>query len=123
MISPWTSFTSPVQPASGSSSMIVQHPPGSVSPFALFCGEDGNGTHLEVYPRPEGAVYCCGLGGSRHVPPKELKALAPRDVVPDPARVAAARKSFAVLSPPLGKVQAGAAQAAEPDVTQACPNM
>ena len=103
-----------------SSSMIIQHPPGSVSPFALFCGEDGNHTHLEVYPRPEGAVYCCGLGGSRHLPPQALKALAPRDVVPDPARVAAARKSFAVLSPPLGKVAPGAAQACAPDVTQAC---
>ena len=103
-----------------SSSMIIEHPAGSVSPFALFCGEDGNGTHLEVYPRPEGSVYCCGLGGSRHVPPKALKALAPREVVPDPTRVAAARKSFARLSPALGKVPPGAAQAAAPDVTQAC---
>lgn len=36
-------------------------------PYALFCGEDGNGCHLEVYPRPDGSVYLCGIGGSDHV--------------------------------------------------------
>ena len=40
--------------------------------------------------------------------------------MPDPKRVTAARKSFARLSPALGKVDAGAAQAAAPEVTQAC---
>ena len=36
-------------------------------PFALFCEEDRNGCHLEVYPRPNGEVYICGLGGSDYV--------------------------------------------------------
>ena len=33
-------------------------------PFALFCDEDNNGCHMEVYPRSSGEVYLCGLGGS-----------------------------------------------------------
>ena len=66
-------------------------------PYALFCAEDRNGCHLEVggwvggwygwftrtdgrlrphdnqlhtwqvYPRPDGSVYICGLGGSDYV--------------------------------------------------------
>jgi hypothetical protein len=46
-----------------------------VEPFALFCGEDGRfGTHLEVYPRPSGDVYMCGVGGSEYVEPAQLRA-------------------------------------------------
>ena len=34
---------------------------------ALFCAEDSNSCHLEVYPRVDGSVYLCGIGGSDHV--------------------------------------------------------
>ena len=36
----------------------------NAEPFALFCAEDNNGCHLEVYPRSTGELYLCGLGGS-----------------------------------------------------------
>lgn len=42
-------------------------------PYALFCSEDSNGCHLEVYPRPNGDVYLCGLGGSDHVKGDRLR--------------------------------------------------
>jgi glycine/D-amino acid oxidase-like deaminating enzyme len=49
-----------------STSIVFQHEQGSVAPIALFCEEDRNGCHLEVYPRPNGEVYMCGLGGSEY---------------------------------------------------------
>jgi hypothetical protein len=33
-------------------------------PYALFCDEDDNGCHLEVFPRNNGEIYVCGCGGS-----------------------------------------------------------
>ena len=36
-------------------------------PAALFCGEEANGTHLEIYPRSNGDLYACGIGGSDYV--------------------------------------------------------
>lgn len=51
-----------------------------------------------MYPRPTGEVYLCGLGGSDYVDPPRLKAGGdcdkPELIGPDPARVAAASKSF-----------------------------
>ena len=32
-------------------------------PAALFCAEEPNGTHLELYPRSNGDLYACGIGG------------------------------------------------------------
>lgn len=80
-------------------------------PYALFCAEDRNGCRLEVYPRPNGEVYLCGIGGSKHISPQQLKALAPEDVVADPRRVEAAHKSFANLT---------SAADQRPTVAQAC---
>lgn len=42
-------------------------------PYALFCGEDEFGCHLEVYPRPNGEIYVCGCGGSDHVKGSRLR--------------------------------------------------
>lgn len=37
----------------------------TADPVALFCEEDARyGTHLEVYPRSNGELYVCGIGGS-----------------------------------------------------------
>jgi fructoselysine-6-P-deglycase FrlB-like protein len=30
----------------------------------LFCDEDENACHLEIYPRNNGEIYVCGCGGS-----------------------------------------------------------
>lgn len=35
--------------------------------------QDENGCHLEVYPRPNGETYLCGLGGSDYVNEARLK--------------------------------------------------
>lgn len=76
-------------------------------PAALFCAEDRNGCHLEVYPRASGEVYICGCGGSEYVDESRLLPggdLDRADVVePDPARVAAASASFKGLSASVGK--------------------
>jgi glycine/D-amino acid oxidase-like deaminating enzyme len=67
-------------------------------PVALFCDEDDNGCHLEVYPRPDGSVYLCGIGGSDYVKPPRLCSGGdcddPDKIHPDPSRVAAAVRSF-----------------------------
>lgn len=75
-------------------------------PAALFCAEDPNGCHLEVYPRSTGEVYICGCGGSEYVDEDRLLPggdLDRADVVePDPRRVRAATASFKGLSPSVG---------------------
>eukprot|EP00746_Dinoflagellata_sp_MGD_P013552 gnl/MRDRNA2_/MRDRNA2_129321_c0_seq1.p1 gnl/MRDRNA2_/MRDRNA2_129321_c0~~gnl/MRDRNA2_/MRDRNA2_129321_c0_seq1.p1 ORF type:complete len:386 (-),score=68.33 gnl/MRDRNA2_/MRDRNA2_129321_c0_seq1:27-1184(-) len=83
----------------------------NVAPFALFCGEDRNGCHLEVYPRSSGEVYICGCGGSQYIQSDELKKIGPDDIDADPKRVQAATKSFSQMS---SLAEGG------PDITQAC---
>ncbi len=74
-------------------------------PYALFCGEDVNGCHLEVYPRPDGKLYMCGLGGSDYVSGQRLfpggDCESPEKIVPNPKRVAAAMNSFSGMAPTL----------------------
>lgn len=89
----------------------------SAAPYALFCNEDPRyGTHLEVYPRSNGEVYICGIGGSDYVSGARLRAGGDTEsqecVAADPARVAAARAAFAGISRTAG--------GGEPDVRQAC---
>lgn len=87
-------------------------------PAALFCGEDENGCHLEVYPRSTGEVYLCGIGGSQYIDEKRLLPGGDCDrsdkITPDPSRVAAAMRSFGGLSKSIG------GDGKEPIVTQAC---
>jgi glycine/D-amino acid oxidase-like deaminating enzyme len=85
------------------STSIVWEPPKDGAPVdatALFCGEDSRyGTHLEVYPRPDGTVYLCGIGGSDYVPRDALKRGAFRDeCLPKPGRVDAATSAFTAMS-------------------------
>lgn len=44
-----------------------------VEPYALFCDEDINNCHLELYPRSNGDLYVCGLGGSDYVSGDRLR--------------------------------------------------
>lgn len=71
-----------------------------VDATALFCGEDDRfGTHLEVYPRPDGTIYLCGIGGSIQVSKDELKAGAFREECDaSEARAEAAKQSFQSMS-------------------------
>jgi glycine/D-amino acid oxidase-like deaminating enzyme len=85
-----------------STSIVWEPPPdgSSVDATALFCGEDDRyGTHLEVYPRPDGTVYICGIGGSDYVPRDELKRNAfLLDCPPKADRVDAATSAFTAIS-------------------------
>ena len=85
-------------------------------PAALFCAEDRNGCHLEVYPRSTGEVYICGCGGSEYIDEERLMPggdLERADAVtPDQKRVDAASRSFKGLSPGVG--------GAGPRVSQSC---
>lgn len=69
---------------------------------ALFCEEDRNGCHIEAYPRPDGSLYLCGLGGSEYVSDDQLrpggKFYNPEAVQADPARVDAALMSFRAMT-------------------------
>lgn len=72
----------------------------NVDATALFCGEDNRfGTHLEVYPRPDGTIYLCGIGGSDYITKEELKEGAYREVCEaNDSRVQAASDSFREMS-------------------------
>jgi len=85
-------------------------------PCALFCAEDSNGCHLEVYPRVDGSVYLCGIGGSDHVRGARLREGGDLQdatmMKANPSRVAAAVASFSGMAP-FARGQA-------PAVEQAC---
>ncbi|EER20425.1 fad oxidoreductase, putative [Perkinsus marinus ATCC 50983] len=82
-------------------------------PHALFCSNDANGCHLEVYPRPDGDIYICGLGGSPQLRPDDLRSIDPSGVQPEAKRVAAGHKSLSAMT---SLVDPGK----EPDIKQAC---
>ena len=97
----WFSPPLPLQlPMEGikSTSIIWKQPESlaTVDGTALFCGEDDRfGTHLECYPRPDGTMYLCGIGGSDYITTEQLKQGAfLTDCHANTDRVAAAMASF-----------------------------
>ncbi|EJK76384.1 hypothetical protein THAOC_01857 [Thalassiosira oceanica] len=85
------------------STSIVWRPPRDGSPVdatALFCGEDPRyNTHLECYPRPDGTIYLCGIGGSDYISTQQLQNDAfLTDCPPKEDRVEAATASFQMMS-------------------------
>jgi glycine/D-amino acid oxidase-like deaminating enzyme len=86
-------------------------------PYACFCDEDENDCHLEIYPRPNGEVYVCGLGGSDHISGDQLRAGGEFDssekVVANESRIAAARSS-------LNKLTTSLSLDRSPEIVQAC---
>jgi glycine/D-amino acid oxidase-like deaminating enzyme len=104
-----------------STSMVYESSPDLMmmlrEPYACFCDEDQNECHLEIYPRPNGEVYVCGLGGSDHVTPEQLRAGGEHDssdkVKENESRVEAARLSLSQLTLPLSIDL-------HPQITQAC---
>jgi glycine/D-amino acid oxidase-like deaminating enzyme len=56
-------------------------------------------TTVEVYPRPDGTIYICGIGGSDYITKEELKEGAYREIIEaNESRVQAASDSFKELS-------------------------
>ena len=54
---------------------------------------------MEVYPRPDGSIYICGIGGSDYIPKNELKNGAYRNECnAKESRVEAASNSFREMS-------------------------
>jgi len=111
-------FDIPVPMEGIKSTSIVYHENEAVrqNPFALFCQEDSNGCHLEVYPRPNGDVYVCGCGGSDYVSGDRLRrggdCADPEKIQANPQRVKAASASLRAMAPDVAR--------GEPDVAQAC---
>jgi glycine/D-amino acid oxidase-like deaminating enzyme len=69
---------------------------------------------VEVYPRPDGTIYICGIGGSDYISKEDLKEGAFRqECDANEARVDAARQSFQEMSSVYKKV-------GELDRVQAC---
>eukprot|EP00808_Paulinella_micropora_P013903 g52621.t1 len=102
----------------GSENVNASHTPTPADSThrALFCNEDpaGRGTHLEVYPRPGGDVYVCGIGGSFYRTPREIRNLLATKVMPNPERAQIAHEIIKEMAPSLIPGRAG------PDITQAC---
>jgi glycine/D-amino acid oxidase-like deaminating enzyme len=67
--------------------------------------------HLEVYPRASNEIYLCGIGGSKYLDNAQLKKVAPEEITADPARVAAAERSFSAMASLASKGS---------DIQQAC---
>ena len=69
---------------------------------------------MEVYPRPDGTIYICGIGGSDYIPKDELKQGAFRtECNANPVRAEAAQGAFQSMSSLYE-------QQGELDRTQAC---
>jgi len=101
-----------------SSSIVYEGTPAvAAEPFALFCAEDSNSCHLECYPRVDGSVYICGIGGSDYVSGPRLREGGDVQdaslMKANPKRVAAAAASFSALAPTV-------AAGREPVLAQAC---
>lgn len=88
-----------------------------VEPFACFCDEDQNNCHLEIYPRPNGEVYVCGIGGSDHISGDQLRPGGPYDssdkIHENETRINAARSS-------LNEMTTNLTLDRTPDIVQAC---
>ena len=83
-----------------STSIVWKKGDDHVDATALFCGEDPRfGTHLEVYPRPDGTIYICGIGGSDYISKEDLKNGAFREECnANDSRVQAASDAFTEMS-------------------------
>jgi glycine/D-amino acid oxidase-like deaminating enzyme len=94
---------------------LVFRPPGPVSPHALFVeceAADGAVDSPEVFPRPDGTVYVCGLSSEAPLPAD------PAAVRPDPGAHERLRAMTATFAPALAEAEVLAAQACFRPVTR-----
>ena len=88
---------------------------GPVSPHALVVeceAEDGSVDSPEVFPRPDGTVYVCGLSSAAPLPAD------PASVVPDPGAHERLRAMTGTFAPALAQAEIVAAQACFRPVTR-----
>jgi glycine/D-amino acid oxidase-like deaminating enzyme len=109
----WLGITLPMDGIKSTSIMFNGCDELVAEPFACFCEEDSNDCHLELYPRPNGDLYICGLGGSDHVSGDRLRPggdCASSDLITgDTSRVTAACASLGAMTSVVDR---------EPDVVQ-----
>jgi glycine/D-amino acid oxidase-like deaminating enzyme len=94
---------------------LVFRSTGGVSPHALFVdyeAEDGSVDSPEVFPRPDGTTYVCGLSSEAPLP------LDPAEVVPDPGACERLRAMTARFAPALAGAEVVAAQACHRPVSR-----
>jgi glycine/D-amino acid oxidase-like deaminating enzyme len=93
---------------------LVFRNPRPISPHALFVeceAEDGTAQAPEVFPRPDGTTYVCGLSSTAPLP------VDPAAVEPDPGALEQLRAMTGSFAPVLGEAEILAAQACYRPVT------
>jgi glycine/D-amino acid oxidase-like deaminating enzyme len=101
-----------------SSSIIFQNlAPILEEPYACFCEDDSQGCHLELYPRSNGDLYICGIGGSDHVTIDRLRSTgdcaSASMIESNPQRIQKALQSLSSMSSIFQMDQL-------PNISQAC---
>jgi glycine/D-amino acid oxidase-like deaminating enzyme len=94
---------------------LIFRDPVPISPHALFVeceAEDGAVDTPEVFPRPDGTTYVCGLSSEAPLP------LGPAEVVPDPGAHQRLRAMIRTFAPALADAEVLAAQACYRPVTR-----
>jgi glycine/D-amino acid oxidase-like deaminating enzyme len=102
MIEDWFGLSLPMQGVRSSSMVFRDCKPVEKEFAALFCSEDENGCHAELYPRHDGSIYMCGLGGSAYIQGDALRPggseYNPESIKPDATRITAGLKTFRKIS-------------------------
>eukprot|EP00186_Timspurckia_oligopyrenoides_P005088 CAMPEP_0182443216 /NCGR_PEP_ID=MMETSP1172-20130603/1996_1 /TAXON_ID=708627 /ORGANISM="Timspurckia oligopyrenoides, Strain CCMP3278" /LENGTH=377 /DNA_ID=CAMNT_0024638405 /DNA_START=126 /DNA_END=1259 /DNA_ORIENTATION=+ len=97
----WLGYSLPMEGIQSTSVIYKSSEAVDKNPYALFCAEDRNGCHLEVYPRSNGEVYVCGIGGSLILKESDVNSEQGTDsavkVKPDESRVRAATDSLSKI--------------------------
>ena len=116
---PWSILTSrwlPLPPVYGlKGNSLVLRTAVPVSPHALFVeveAADGSVHTPEVFPRPDGTTYLCGLSSEQPLPAD------PRQVAPDAGASDALRAMAGIFAPPLAAAEVVAVQACYRPVTR-----
>ncbi len=115
---PWSALASqwlPLPPVYGlKGNSLVFRPKHDFSAHAIFADvETGDGEVLspEIYPRPDGTVYVCGLSSEQPLP------IDPADVLPEPGRSERLRTLAGAIAPGLLDAELIADQACYRPVT------
>ena len=94
---------------------VILRNPGPISPHALFVEcetADGSVDTPEVFPRPDGTIYVCGLSSEAPLP------VDPAEVTSDAAAQARLKAMIRTFAPALADAEIIAAQACYRPVTR-----